>query len=183
MLSNHLILCCPLLLLPSVFPSIRAFFNQGLFQFFASGGQSIGVSASASVLPVNNQDWFPLGWTSWISLLSKDSQESSPTPQFKASILLHSAFFIVQLSQPYMTTGKLKSTQFTVSADTAVANLSHDLVGSCSLDMLSIQLSSKGSLRVPIYVPQSQIHRAWVDLGLQTGKLIKSLPQGSPKST
>ena len=40
-------------------------------QFFASGGQSIGVSASASVLPMNTQDWFPLGWTGWISLQSK----------------------------------------------------------------------------------------------------------------
>ena len=49
--------------------------NQGLFkwvsQFFASGGQSIGVSASASVLPMNTQDWSPLGWTGWISLQSK----------------------------------------------------------------------------------------------------------------
>ena len=48
---------------------------------FTSGGQSIGVSASASVLPMNIQDWFPLGWTGWIS--SRDSQESLPTPQFK----------------------------------------------------------------------------------------------------
>ena len=40
-------------------------------QLFASGGQSIGVSASMSVLPMNTQDWFPLGWTGWISLLSK----------------------------------------------------------------------------------------------------------------
>ena len=53
-------------------------------QFFASGGQSIGIPASASVLPMTIQDWFPLGWTSWISLQSKDSQESSPTPQFKS---------------------------------------------------------------------------------------------------
>jgi len=53
-------------------------------QFFASGGQSIGVSASTSVLPMNIQDWFPLGWTSWIFLQSRDSQESSPTPQFKS---------------------------------------------------------------------------------------------------
>ena len=53
-------------------------------QVFASGGQSIEVSASVSVLPMNIQDWFPLGWTGWISLLSKDSQESSPTPQFKS---------------------------------------------------------------------------------------------------
>ena len=67
--SNHLILCHPLLLRPSIFPQ-----HQGLFQwvqFFASGGQSIGVSASASVLPMNIQDWFPLGWTGWISLQSK----------------------------------------------------------------------------------------------------------------
>ena len=164
--------------------------HQGLFKWVSSPHQVAKVlefQPSASVLPMNNQDWFPLGWTSWISLLSKDSQESSPTPQFKASILLHSALFIVQLSHPYMTTGKLKSTQFTVSEYTAVATLSHDLVGSCSSDRLSpglsTQLCSKGSLRISIYVPRNQIHRAWADLGLQTGKLIKSLPQGSPKST
>ena len=81
MSSNHLILCRPLLLLSSIFPSIRTF---PVSQFFSSGGQSIGVSASASVLPMNIQDWFPLGWTGWISLQSKGSQESSPTPQFKS---------------------------------------------------------------------------------------------------
>ena len=63
--SNHLILCHPLLLLPSIFPSVRVFSNE------SSGGQSIGVSASTSVLPMNIQEWFPLGWTGWISLLSK----------------------------------------------------------------------------------------------------------------
>ena len=52
-------------------------------QLFSSGGQSIGTSASASVLPMNIQSWFPLGLTGWISLQSKDSQESSPAPQFK----------------------------------------------------------------------------------------------------
>ena len=75
-------------------------------QFFASGGQSIGIPASASVLPMNIQDWFPLGWTGWISLQSRDSQESSPTSQLKASIPWCSAFFIVQLSHPYMNTRK-----------------------------------------------------------------------------
>ena len=65
---NHLILCHPLLHLPSIFPSIRGF---KMSQLFASGGQSIGVSASASVRPMNIQDWFPLGWTGWISLQSK----------------------------------------------------------------------------------------------------------------
>ena len=53
-------------------------------QFFASDDQSIGVSASALVLPMNIQDLFPLGWTGWISLHPRDSQESSPTPQFKS---------------------------------------------------------------------------------------------------
>ena len=64
--SNHLFLCCPLPLRPS-------FWASGSFpvnQFFVSGGQSIGVSAWASVLPVNIQDWFPLGWIGWIILLS-----------------------------------------------------------------------------------------------------------------
>ena len=51
-------------------------------RFFTSGGQSCGVSASASVLPMNIQDWFPWGWTGWIC--PRDSQESSPTPQFKS---------------------------------------------------------------------------------------------------
>ena len=63
--SNHLILCCPLFLLPSIFPSTGSFHMS---QFFTSGGQSIGV---ASVLLMNIQDWFPLGWTGWMFLQSK----------------------------------------------------------------------------------------------------------------
>ena len=62
-----LILCHPFLFLPSVFPSIRIFSSQ----LFSSGVQSIGASASASVLPRNIQGWFPLGLNGWISLLSK----------------------------------------------------------------------------------------------------------------
>ena len=65
--SDHL-LCRPLLLRPSVFPGIRSF---PMSQFSASGNQSTGVSASASVLPVNTQDWAPLGCTGWISLQSR----------------------------------------------------------------------------------------------------------------
>ena len=65
---NHLILCCPLLLPPSIFPSIRVFSNESVL---ASGGQNIGVSASASVLSMNIQGWFPLGLTGLISLQSK----------------------------------------------------------------------------------------------------------------
>ena len=62
--SHYLILCHPFLFLPSIFHSIRVFSKP-------SGGQNIGASASASVLPVNIQDWFPLGLTGLISLLSK----------------------------------------------------------------------------------------------------------------
>ena len=61
--SNHLILCHPLLLL------LSGYFPMN--QLFTSGGQSTGVSASAPVLPMNIQDWFPLGWTGWISLQPK----------------------------------------------------------------------------------------------------------------
>ena len=100
--SNHLILCHPLLL-PSIFPSIRVF---QMSQFFASGGQSIGVSASASVLPLDSQDWFPLRLTGLISLMSKGLKSLLQHHNSTASILWCSAFFIVQLSHPYMTTGK-----------------------------------------------------------------------------
>ena len=68
MSSNHLILCRPLLLLPSIFPSIRVFSSESALHI---RWQSTGVSASTSVLPMNTQDWSPLGWTGWISLQSK----------------------------------------------------------------------------------------------------------------
>ena len=88
--SSHLILCRPLLLPPSIFPSTGSFPRS---QFFISGGQSIGVSASASVLPMNIQDWFPLGWTSWISLQSKGISRV-----FSNTIVQKHQFFGTQLS-------------------------------------------------------------------------------------
>ena len=81
---------------------------SGSFQmsrFFTSGGQSIGVSPSASALPMNIQDWVPLGWTGGSPCSPLDSQESSPMPQFK-SINSSVLSFIIQLSHPYMTTGE-----------------------------------------------------------------------------
>ena len=66
--SSHLILCRPLLLLPPIPPSITVFSNESAFHM---RWPSTGVSALASVLPVNTQDWSPLGWTGWISLKSK----------------------------------------------------------------------------------------------------------------
>ena len=103
--SSHLILCCHCLLLPSIFPSIRVF---QMSQLFVSGGQSIGVSASASVLPTNTQDWSPLGWTGWISLWSKGLLRvfSKTIVQKHLFFGRCSAFFIVQLSHPHTTTGK-----------------------------------------------------------------------------
>ena len=84
--------------------SLPASGSFSMSQFLTWGGQSIGVSASASVLPMNTQDWSPLGWTGWISLQSKGlSRVFSNT---NSSILQRSAFFTVQLSHPYMTTGK-----------------------------------------------------------------------------
>ena len=68
-------------------------------QFFASGGQSIGVSASASVSLMNIQDWFPLWWTGWISLQSKGLKSLLHHHSSQASVLQHSAFFMFQLSQ------------------------------------------------------------------------------------
>ena len=101
--SNHLILCHP-------FSCLQSFPESGSFpmsQVFASGGQSIGVSALASVLPMNIQDWFPLGWTGLTSLQSKGLSKSLlQYHSSKALILQCSTFFIVKLSHPYMTNGK-----------------------------------------------------------------------------
>ena len=89
----------PLLLKPSILLSIRVFSNELV-------GQSIGASASASVLPKNIQDWFLLGLTGLISLQSKGLSKVLQHHSSKASILWHSAFFTVHLSNPYMSTGK-----------------------------------------------------------------------------
>ena len=79
--SNHLILCHPLLLLPSVFSSVRVFSNELAVR---TSGQIIGASALASVFPVNIQIDFLQDWLVWSPCSPRDSQESSPTPQFKA---------------------------------------------------------------------------------------------------
>ena len=77
--------------------------------FFTSGGKSIWASASASVLPMNIQVWVPLGFTSLISCSPRDSQQSSPAPQFESISSLALTFFMVQLSHPYMIIGKRHS--------------------------------------------------------------------------
>ena len=100
--SNRLILCCPLLL-PSIFPSTRVFSTESALHM---RWPNIGVSASASVLAINIQDWFPWGWTGWISLQSKGLSRV-----FSNTTVQKHQFFGAQLSSqsnshPYMTTGK-----------------------------------------------------------------------------
>ena len=100
--SIHLILYRPLLLLPSIFPSISLQNNQ----LFTLGGQSIWVSASTSVLPMNIQDWSALGWNGWISLQSKGL-----TRVFSNTIVQKHQFFCAQLfsqSNPHIHTLSLE---------------------------------------------------------------------------
>ena len=110
--SNHLIHCCPLLFLPSIFPSIRVFSDESVLRI--RWPKYWGFSFSIS--PSNKYS----GLISFMDGLvrspcsPRDSQESSPTPQHinyqhqhhRVPILWHSAFFMLQLSHPYMTTGK-----------------------------------------------------------------------------
>ena len=78
---------------PQSFPALGSF---QMSQLFASGGQSIGVSASTSVLPMNTQDWSPLGWTGWISLQSKGLSRD-----FSNTTVQKHQFFGAQLSRTY----------------------------------------------------------------------------------
>ena len=89
--SSHLILCHPLLLLSPVPPSIRGLFPMS--QLFTGDGQSIGLSATASILPMNTQDWSPLGWTGWISLQFKGLSRV-----FSNTTVQKHKFFCTQLS-------------------------------------------------------------------------------------
>ena len=105
--SNHFILCCPFLLLPSTFPSIRVFSNESVLPIrwpkYWSFSFSVSPSSEYSGLISFRMDWFDL------LEVQRDSQDSSPTPQSKASIIWPPTVFIVQLSHPYMTTGKTKA--------------------------------------------------------------------------
>ena len=89
-------------------------------QLFTWGGQSIGVSASTSVLPMNTQDWPPLGWTVWISLQSKGLSSLLQHHSSKESLVQNSVSFTVQLLPPYMTTGKI----IALNRENLVANVS-----------------------------------------------------------
>ena len=102
--SNRLILYYPLLLLPSIFSSIRVFSNKSSLpiRWPKYWSLSFNIHPSKEI----TQDWSPLGWTGWTSLQSKGLSSILQHHSSKASVLQHSAFFTVQLSHPYMTTGK-----------------------------------------------------------------------------
>ena len=102
------------------FPAPRSF---QMSKLFPSGGQNIGVSASASGLPVNIQDWLPLGLIGSVSLQSKDLSKVFSNISSKALILQHSAFFVVQLSHLCMTTGKTTALTIKTFADKAISLL------------------------------------------------------------
>ena len=110
--SCLLSLWCHQAISSSVVPSsscLQSFRASGSFpmsHFFALDGQSIGASASVSVLPMNIQDWFPLGMVVWLPCSPRDSQEFSPVPQFETSLSKHPDFFMVQLSHLYITARK-----------------------------------------------------------------------------
>ena len=160
--SYHLILCHPLLLSPSIFPSIGAF---QISQLFASGGQNIGVSASASVLPMNIQDWFPLGWTGWITLQSK-----SLSRVFFSNTTVQKAFFIDQLSHPYMTTGK------------TIALTRRAFVGKV-ISLLFNMLSPWMKLLSPVWLfvtPWTIAHQAPPSMGFSRQEYWSGLPFPSP---
>ena len=110
--SNHLVLCCPLLL-SSIFPSIRGFSSESVL---CIKWQKYCI-ASASVLAMNIQDWFPLEWTGLISLQSQGLFKSLlQHHSSKASVLRCSVFFMVQLSHPYLTTGKKNNIALTIQS-------------------------------------------------------------------
>ena len=101
--SNHLILCCPLLYLLSIFPSIRVFFNKLTLCIRWPNYWSFSFSTS---FPMNIQGWFPLGLTGLISLLSKGLSRVFSTTVRKHQFFSAQPSFMVQLSHPCMTTGK-----------------------------------------------------------------------------
>ena len=103
--SNHLILCCPLLLLPSIFPSIRAFSNESVIHIRWPKYWSF----SFNISPSNEHPGLISPRMDWLDLLAVQGTLKSllQHPSSKPSILQCLAFFIVQLSHPYMTTGKI----------------------------------------------------------------------------
>ena len=106
MLANHLILCCPLLLLPSIFPSIRLSSNESMLHIRWLKYWNFSISPS-------NVYWelisFRIGWLAWSPCCPRDFEKSSLAPQFESINSLVLCFFMVQLSYLYITTGRTKA--------------------------------------------------------------------------
>ena len=102
----HPTISSPIVPFSSCLQSFPASGSFPMSQFFASGGQSIGASAPASVLPMNIEDCFPLEWTNHPDFLAVQRTLENLLQHYQESVLQYSAFFRVHLSQPYMTSGK-----------------------------------------------------------------------------
>ena len=126
--------CRPLLLMPSIFPSIRVFSNDSVLR---SGSQSFGFHLQ-SFQWIFRVD-FLQNWLVWSPCSPRDSQESSPTHSSKTSILWHSAFFMVQLSHPYMTAGKT----ITLITETFVGNMMSLLFNTLSSFVIAFRPRSR----------------------------------------
>ena len=126
MSSNHLILCHPLPLLPSIFPSIRVFSNESVLHIRWPNYWSF----SFNISPYNEYSGLISFRMDWLDLLAVQGTPKSLLQHHssKASILLHSAFFIVQLSHPYMTTGYIALTRWTLLAMSLLFNMLSRLV-------------------------------------------------------
>ena len=165
---------------PQSFPASGSF---PVSQLFSSDGHSIGASASASVLSMNIQDWFPLGWTGWISLLSKGLSRVF----FSTTILKHQFFFfIVLLSYPYMTIRKTKALTIQTFVDKVMPLFFNNCLG---LSYLSFQrgsvsfnftasVTSRNDFGAHYHVPNWTIHQKpssiWSNMNSVSVKETKS---------
>jgi len=126
---------------------LQYFPTSGFFQvsqFFASGGQSIGVSATTSVLPMNIQDWFPLGLTLWSLSSPRDSQESSPTLQFKSIKSLMLSFLCVSIVLNYIVHTRVHTLRYAFTY--CIIQLMHNLAQSNILFVPHISVLPEWSL-------------------------------------
>ena len=122
--SNHLILCCPLLFLPSIFPSIRVFSNESVLHMRWPKYWSF----SFSISPSNEYSGLISFRMDWLDLLAVQGTLNLEPHQSKISILQCSAFVIVQLSHPYMTTGKTIALTFVDKVMSLLFNMLSRLV-------------------------------------------------------
>ena len=179
-IPNHLILCCLLLLLPSIFPSIRVFSNKSAVHIrwpkYWSFSFSISCSNEYSGLMSFRMDWLDL-LTVQGTLKSLPQHHSS-----KASILQHSAFFIVQLSHPYMTTGKtiaLTRGIFILRVDKRERTQPHPSTENWIKDLLSMALPIRTSPSFPFSqsLPSGSFHKPLIFIHQRADKMKTTITE------